>query len=135
MKLGLGILILFLSYNSYAEKCVKGLSSAWMFNQKQKKIELTQINSSKICHYIKKQLNANLKFNFYNKDKLVFTNLIFWDDITSHDILQEEGKLKSFIEKRNDYKIIKLPFKKEEITRYEVIDLKTSEALGKGKIK
>jgi len=130
------IFLMLISFSCFsAQKCVNGVSTIWLQNQKTKAIELKRSTPLKICNYIIKQEGANLKLRFLKNTKLVYETRIFWSKITHHDIIKKNNKIISHITKQMDYKILKLPLMHSQVNRYEAIDIETGMLLGEGAFK
>lgn len=115
--------------------CVEGFSSVWKFDQKELNIGLEEITPKpEICNFIQAQMGANIKIDLKKGNEVIFSNKIFWSELTQHESFVE-NKITGKIVKQTDYKVVKFPIQKSSVDSYVVTNISSGKVLGKGVIK
>ena len=119
---------------SLASECRDGFSSSWMYDQEKGSISIESTTKMEVCHFIKKQMSANVEIQFLKNESVVFTNEIFWSNAVR---IEEMSKYKNQgqFKKIKDYKILKFPIQLSKIDSYRVISKESGKKIGEGKIK
>lgn len=127
----LGFLLICFSSFALAD-CQEGTKLILSFDQKTQKFSSRMPMKAEVCHWIKDQLNSNVKVKYFSKGKQVFEHSLLFPLITIHEKVNKAGKMHPHAKKESFQKIINLPVKRESLETFRVFDLMGNEILSEG---
>lgn len=129
----LGIILMAFSFGVLG-KCQEGTKLILDYDQKAKTFSIDNLSTSQICHWIKEQVNSNVQVQYFNNGKLVFEHSLLFPEITIHEELTKEAKLRPHAREESFLKILNIPIERKSLQTFKVIDLSSKKLLSAGKI-
>jgi hypothetical protein len=128
------VLLAFFSLPTWA-KCQTGTKLILSFDQKTQTFSSQKPIKAEVCHWVKDQLNSNVRVKYFNKGQQVFEHTLLFPLITIHEKVNKTGKMRPHASKESFQKIINIPVEREFLETFRVFDLTGNEILSEGIIK
>ena len=127
------IFLVAFSFNALGA-CKEGTKLILDYDQKNQTFSVDSPIAAQVCHWINKQENSNVKVQYFNDVELVFEHFLFFPEITIHEELTKQEKLRPHAREESFLKIVNIPVLKKDLRTFKVMDLESNSILSSGKV-